>query len=189
MSDRIVFREAKSVRLVHLEESDAEILVRFVNNPEITQFIGRRYPITEAKEKSWLKDARESMDESPVFGIEVDNTLIGTMSLEKGDEVNRTAETGAMIGRPDYQGQGYGTSAKMLLLKYAFDELNLRIVYSRVYAFNEASQAYSQKCGYEHVATLPDKQYVKGEFVDELIFQVTHGMWRPQFEKWQKDDL
>jgi len=189
MNDRILFREAKGVQLVILNESDAEILVRFVNSPEITQFIGRRYPVTEAKERSWLEQARESMTESPVFGIEVDDSLIGTMSLEKGDEVNRTAETGAMIGRPDYQSQGYGTSAKMLLLKYAFNELNLRIVYSRVYAFNEASQAYSRKRGYEHVATLSDKHYVNGAFVDELILQVTPDTWRPQYEKWRNGDL
>lgn len=191
MQNRVVFRQTDNIRLVHLQKQDAEVLVEFVNDPEITQFLGLSKPTTLSEEREWLEAQLENMKEEPVFGIELteSNELIGTMGLTKVDTTNRVAETGAMIGRKDCWGEGHGTSAKMLLLKYAFNSLGLRIVYSRVYASNPRSLAYSQKCGYEQIATLPGKHLVGGEFVDELILQITPQLWQAQYDKWQNGNL
>ena len=45
-----------------------------------------------------------------------------------------------MIGESEYWGRGLGTEAKMLLLDYAFNTLNLRRICSQVLAFNSLGE-------------------------------------------------
>ena len=71
----------------------------------------------------------------------------------------------------------------MILLKYAFHTLNLRKIYSHVYAFNGRSRAYSEKCGYQLEATLKEDTFIDGKFVDKLILSVYRADWEPLWEK------
>lgn len=175
MSKRVVRAEGSRVRLVILNEEDAEVLVNFINDPKTFIFLATMFPIPIHKEREWIKGLLEKMDTEPTFGIELIETgeLIGVMGLHKINFVDRTATTGALIGPEEYRGRGYGTEAKLLLLEYAFNTLNLRIIYSSVFSFNMRSKAYSLKCGYKEVARLEQKFFRGGEYADEIILQVT----------------
>jgi len=95
------------------------------------------------------------------------------MGLHRINYLNQNASTGAAIGEKKYWSKGYGTAAKMLLLKWAFLELNLRAVQSSVFAFNERSAHYNGKCGYQEVGRLPKWRFRDGQWHDEIIMVVT----------------
>ena len=95
--------------------------------------------------------------------------------------VDGTAETGTVIGEKEFWGKGYGMVAKILLLRFAFLQLNLRKIYSRAVAFNGRSLRYSQKCGYKVEARLKNDRYCDGTYHDMVILSVYRKSWVKQF--------
>ncbi len=112
----------------------------------------------------------------------VDGKPIGTMGIHAIDYRHRIATTGALIGESGYWGKGYGSEAKMLLLEYAFNTLNLRKICSEVIAFNERSTKYSLKCGYKIEGTKKLHHYAKGQYWDVIQLAVFREDWLPLWE-------
>jgi len=107
------------------------------------------------------------------------------MSIFSINNHDEFAETGVMIGEL-FTNQGYGTEAKHLLLDFAFNELMLRKLYSRVYSYNKRSRAYSLKCGYRHIATLPEKKFYNEKYWDEWILEITKEDWIPKITEYKQ---
>jgi RimJ/RimL family protein N-acetyltransferase len=118
--------------------------------------------------------------------IEVSGKPIGTMGIHSINWKDRTATTGALIGEKEYWGKGYGTDAKMTLLDYAFNTLNLRKIMSRVYAFNGRSLAYSLHCGYRVEGRLLRQRYAYGRYWDEIILGLFKSQWLPYWEAYNE---
>ncbi len=74
----------------------------------------------------------------------------------------------------------------MLLLEYAFRELNLRKIYSDVIGYNERSLAYAKKCGYVEEARLPNHFYRKGQYWDKVILVVYREEWEKLWKEFSK---
>lgn len=191
MTNPVVFRKGKLVYLRPFHSSDTETLTIWMNDPEITRFLGRVFPVTLTGEQEWI--ANQSKDEKQaVFAIvTVDgDRFIGTIGLHGIDLINRTATTGTVIGEKEYWSKGYGTEAKMLLLDFAFNGLDLHSIDSNVLAFNGRSLAYGSKCGYVEVGRIPEWIRKGAVRYDEVILVVTQERWRPLWEKYteQKDN-
>jgi RimJ/RimL family protein N-acetyltransferase len=179
--DDVVFRKGLLTYLRPFKKSEAPILQRGMNDPEVTQFLGRVYPVTEREEEEWLdRQSRNNTDFAFAMVTTVDNKLIGSIGLHQISWPDRTAVTGTAIWDKEYWGRGYGTDAKMLLLDYAFNALDLLIIQSKVIAFNSRSLKYAEKCGYKEVARIPEwKRGKDGNRYDEVILTVTQETWRP----------
>lgn len=184
----IVFREGRYVILRPLERSDVPLLQRWINNPEVTHFLLQALPISEHQEEGFVTGLGKCNDEV-VLGIMLkeEQKLIGVIDLRHINHVHGSAVTGTMIGEKDCWGKGYGTEAKMLLLDFAFNRLNLHVVRSDIIAFNERSIAYAKKCGYELVGRLPEWIYRDGKRHDEFLFVVTAERWRSLWKMYQAD--
>lgn len=162
-----------------LDESEAEIITQFRNNPKIWKNLGNFLPVSFESELDWIKKKHRSDGNSFTFGVVLkeNDQLIGTMGTDKIDWINRTTITGTLIGKEEFHGKGYATDAKKLLLKWLFEDLNLRIIYSRVYGFNKASLRYAEKCGYKEVARYPEAIFRNGEYHDFVTLQITQEEW------------
>ncbi|MEI8360764.1 MAG: GNAT family protein [bacterium] len=156
---------------------DHDLFYRWINDPDIWCFLKRFAPISHQSEGEWI-DKMNTQNNSQIFTIEThEGQPIGVMGLEKIDWKNRHAMTGSFIGEKCFWGQGYGTDAKMALLKYAFDELNLHKVMSGVISFNKRSLAYSKKCGYVEQGCLKDHVFRDGKYHDETLLAVFRSSW------------
>ncbi|MCK4668904.1 GNAT family N-acetyltransferase, partial [Candidatus Bathyarchaeota archaeon] len=62
-----------------------------------------------------------------------DNKLIGGTGLFKFDWTSRSAEVGISIYNPEYWGKSYGVESLDLILKFAFQDLNLNRVELEVF--------------------------------------------------------
>ena len=162
------------------------LALRLMNEPESRQYLGRVMPVGEKQEIEWAERANASADNA-VFVIALndeDRTPIGTMGLHRIDWVSRRATTGSVM-LEEHCSKGYGSDAKMLLLNWAFNELGLRKVESRVLAFNGRSQAYSEKCGYRVVARLREHTLRHGAYRDELILEAYAEEWQAVWKKFE----
>ncbi len=185
-TQRIAFRTGKRVTLRPLHTEDAPLLTKWVNDPDVTKYLKRSYPTTLTQESEWLKTLGQSK-ENVVLGIElIDGPLIGSMGLHRISWINRTATSGALIGEVAHQGQGYGTEAKMLLLEYAFNTLNLRKVCSTVLAFNGRSQRYNEKCGYVVEGVQRAQIFRNGAYHDLIFMAVFQEDWLRLWEEYRR---
>lgn len=80
-----------------------------------------------------------------------EDRLIGNVGLVEINNLERTCEIGVFIGAKDLWGQGYGGEAMALLMRYAFDYLNMRNIWLRVYEFNERGIASYRRLGFREV--------------------------------------
>jgi RimJ/RimL family protein N-acetyltransferase len=184
---RVIFLRGQIVNLRPLAKADVPQLTLWINDPDIRQFIVNIFPQTEKNEEDWFN--RLGSDESNIIlGIEtLDGTLIGTMGLHRIDWINRTATTGALIGNKEYWGRGFGTDAKMALLEYAFNTLNLRKICSEAYAFNKRSVHYSLHCGYKIEGKKRKQVFKNGKYWDVIQLGLFKEEWEPIWKRYNKN--
>lgn len=182
----VVFLQGKRLRLRPNDITDVDRYTRWINDEEIRSFLGSVFPTTKLQEEDWLREKQKQTD-CVQLAIETNKgTHIGGISIFRIHWIDRTAETGTMIGDKKYWNDGYGTEAKMLLLKYAFETLGLRKIHSRAYAYNERSINYSLKCGYQITGRQKDEKFKFGKYHDLVMLEVFYDDWVKAYAAWIK---
>ena len=74
-----------------------------------------------------------------------DKATVGVISLYDIDYYHQRAEYGRFVIAEAERGQGFGTEALYLLLRYGFDELKLRRIHGEVLASNEGALSICRK--------------------------------------------
>ncbi|SRR3989344_6195466 len=172
-----VFLVGRMVNLRPFSKADIPTLARWINDPEVRQFVTVAMPSTEQQEEEWFNKLGKN-DKDIVLGIETrEGVLIGSMGIHRIDWLNRVCTTGALIGEKEYWGKGYGTDAKMILLDYIFNTLNLRKVCSEVVAYNKRSLHYSLHCGYKVEGKRRKQIFKRGRYWDLIELGLFREEW------------
>lgn len=187
----IIFLEGKKTILRPLnKETDIPSLVAWINDPDIRRFIANYLPFTVSMEEQWFESRSKDTHHHIVLGIEarVDNkyVFIGTMGLHDIDWKHRFLITGAMIGEKKYWGQGFGTDAKMTVLDYVFNTLNMHKVCSDVISYNKRSLNYSLHCGYTVEGVRKKHFFQQGKYYDVIELGLFKKDWLPIWRAYQK---
>lgn len=185
--NEIVFRKSTRVVIRPVLKSDISLIMRWINDPEVTQYLATYEPMMEADEVEWIEKLHTRKPNNFAFTIVVDRNPIGVMGIHNVDWRSGTATTGALIGEKECWGKGYGSEAKMLVLDFAFNTLNLRKICSMVIEFNGRSYAYSMKCGYKEEARLRAQHVSHGKYWDEIHLAVFRDDWLPLWETFKKE--
>ncbi|MCR4391267.1 MAG: GNAT family N-acetyltransferase [Candidatus Acetothermia bacterium] len=163
------------VRLRQIEREDIPTFVRWFNDPEVRQFLVMYEPMSRAKEERWFAAQLERRDEF-LYAIEaqVDGSWvhIGNLGLHRVDWKNRTAVFGIVLGEKAYWGQGYGSEAARVLLRFAFQELNLHRVELEVFAFNARAIRCYEKAGFRHEGTRRHAFFRDGRYHDVHVMSI-----------------
>lgn len=138
----------KTVDLISLRdftEDDVRQKVEWVNDPENNQYLHYDIPIEYEKTLHWFrqKDNEHRVD----CIIEFDGKPVGIIGLLAIDTQNRKAEYYITVGNTAYQRKGIATKATMLILEYAFTDLELNKVYLTVDANNEKACGLYERVG------------------------------------------
>jgi|SRR5581483_1727413 RimJ/RimL family protein N-acetyltransferase len=117
--------------------------------------------------------------DEPVFAIRTlaDDKLIGQLGLW----VERPHGEGfvwILIGERAYWNKGYGTDAMRVLLRYAFQELNLHRVSLRVFAFNARAIRSYEKVGFKPEGHLRHALNRMGQRWDEVWMGILRREWQ-----------
>ena len=105
------------------------------------------------------------------WGVELGATgdLVGTCTLAALDPKNRRAELGFALGRR-YWGQGYMAEALPVLLRFAFDELQLHRVTDDTDPRNQPSIRVLERLGFRREGLLRQYYLVQGEAQDAVVY-------------------
>lgn len=166
--------------------SDIPTLTRWINDPHVRNFVTACFPVTEKKEEEWFNKLGED-DKNIVLGIETkEGILIGSMGIHNINWRDRVCTTGAIIGEKEYWGRGFGTDAKMILLDYIFNTLNLQKACSNVISYNKRSLQYSLHCGYKIEGRRLKHIFKNGKYWTLIELGLFKKDWLPLWKQYTK---
>ncbi|MFH1473258.1 MAG: GNAT family protein [bacterium] len=181
-----IFLVGRKVNLRPFSRAEIPILTRWINDPEVREFIAAILPQTEKQEEEWFNKLGID-DKNIILGIETkEGVLIGSMGIHKINWQDRICITGALIGEKEYWGKGYGTDAKMVILDYIFNTLNLHKVCSAVIAYNKRSLHYSLRCGYKIEGRRRKHIFKKGRYWNLIELGLFKEEWLPIWKKYKR---
>lgn len=151
---------------------DIEQFTEWLNDFETTDYLGRSSQlITLEGERQFLE--KDSTPEATFVIVTInDDKMIGTVSLEKIDHINRTATLGIFIGDKYFRSKGYGTEAIKLILEYGFKYLNLKNIKLDVMEFNERALKCYKKCGFKEYGRRRQSKFVDGKYYDSIEMDI-----------------
>jgi diamine N-acetyltransferase len=165
----------EQVRLRAIEREDIPAFLRWFNDPEVRQYLLLYKPMSKGEEERWVEARQEARDEF-IFGIEAligkEWVLIGNVGLVKIDWKNRAATLGIVLGEKEHWGQGYGTEATRLMLRFAFHELNLHRVELDVFDFNQRAMRCYEKAGFRREGTKRAALFRDGRYHDVHLMSI-----------------
>jgi RimJ/RimL family protein N-acetyltransferase len=156
------------------ERDDAERCYRWMNDPNIVRTLKSRYPIAFQNESEWLERAMHANWNERHFAIERkdDRTHIGNASIHDIDWVSRTAAFGLFVGEPSAWNRGFGSDAIRTLVRFAFEEMNLRKLRINVFEYNDRAKHVLETQGFVQEGRLRREFYREGSWHDLLILSI-----------------
>lgn len=156
----------------------AEIYVTWYNDLDIRRLARMIRPVSVENFRKSINNIYNATDriKFEIWHI-ADEKPIGDVGLGDIEYHDRNAQFGIMIGDKNYWNQGYATEALQLILKYAFEEVNLHKVWGSISDWNKGSQKVAIKAGMHLEATKKEDWYIDGEYVDTHIYAIFKRDW------------
>lgn len=175
----------KLVVLRAIERDDLKLIHKWQNDEEIMR-LARSQPdhsiSMEALTAELEKDLKGEETGIRRFAIQEKSSsrLIGWGSLTISRWAKRytTADLGLLIGEKEFWRKGYGTEVVSLLLKEAFEQLNLHRLGWWTYAENKGSISLAKKMGFKEEARLRETVFFDNQYHDTVVL----GLLKNEYE-------
>lgn len=109
-----------------------------------------------------------------------EDKLIGELGLEVVSWPGGDAFVALGIGEVEYWSKGYGTEAMNILLRFAFEEVNLRRVTLSVFEYNPRAIRSYEKAGFRHEGRTRAVLNKEGRRWDILYMGILREEWLEQ---------
>ncbi|MGE5595716.1 MAG: GNAT family N-acetyltransferase [Hyphomicrobiales bacterium] len=170
--------EGELVRLRSPEPDDEPYYYRWINDPEVTEYLSVRYPMTHAQEREFA--AGVTTYDHAVFTVVTreDGRPIGNADLRQASPENRSAILGIMIGEREYRGRGYGTDTTRTICRFGFEMMNLHRIELGVFAENHRARHVYEGIGFREEAVLRQAYFRFGRYIDQVVMGLLEGELR-----------
>lgn len=177
-----MLRQTPRLLLRDFTESDWPALHAFESLPEVARY-QEFAPRSEAESRAYVLDSIKSAREEPRLTYDLaviltaENHLIGRCGLGINDpEIGEAALWYTL--HPDQWGRGYTTEAARAIVDFGFRELHLHRIWADCDPANIASWRVLEKIGLRREGHLRENAWIKGEWVDSLIYAILAREWR-----------
>lgn len=148
---------------------DIEIFTEWLNDFETTDYLGRSGILTTLEGERMYLNENSTPEASFVIVTIDDNKMIGTVSLESINHINRCATLGIFIGDKDFRSKGYGTETiKKVLLDNLKIDIDCDVCIISAY-WHDVGRLFTGE-GYEKLsAEMLRKEMTEKNYSKELI--------------------
>jgi RimJ/RimL family protein N-acetyltransferase len=152
-------------------DTDSEYMRQLDSGPHLPQRAGK---IKEGIEKEQREEAN-----SIAFIVRTldDEKLIGFVAFDGINWQHGDTFVAIGIGDPAYRGNGYGTDAMRVMLRYGFMELNLYRVQLNVFSYNERAIKSYLKAGFVMEGRMRGMLLRAGQRWDSVYMSVLRDEW------------
>jgi len=170
--------DKQMIHLRALERRDMPILQKWMNDSELTRWLGHHFPISLEEQNRWFDKLIVDTTKKKLLIEDLENHPIGLVSLMQINFKDRSAEFGIYLGEHQFSGKGFGYEATISMLKLAFHELGLIRVYLVVLEENDRAIKSFIKSGFKKEAVLRESCFFDGKFHNQVIM----GILAEEFE-------
>lgn len=170
-NNKLIFLKGNKIYLKPFEINDVTNIYQKNLNNVSESGIKTNFPRTKFELKKYYKDHK--INKNSIFFTVSDlknNQAVGTTSISQISWVNRNATYGRLIFE-EFRGLGYGTETLKLIKKYSFNFINLRSLWTMVYAENFGSIKSNIKNGGKIIGSLKKHVYKNKKYQDSVIIQ------------------
>jgi RimJ/RimL family protein N-acetyltransferase len=163
-------------------DNDVPLMFKWHNDMDFLRYLHRGLPHfgTQKDLREWMEaDFRGRRETRPMMiRRREDDVLLGFCAFKDMDKTARNALFFIAI-RPDesYQGKGYGTDAVRVMMRFAFQEMNLQRLGLEVGEFNVAAKRSYEKCGFQVEGTIRRSMYRDGKYWDMHYMGILREEW------------
>lgn len=165
--------EGQQIYLRPITREDTLNIVRWRNSDAVRPFFIYQKPFTAEGHLKWLETEVETEKcYQFIVCLKEDDTPVGSTFLKDYEPEHRKAEYGIFLGSDRVKGRGIGTESLELTLRFAFENLKLHKVFSRIFEDNEVSIKTLLKCGFHQEGCLKQDVIVNGEYRDLVLLAI-----------------
>jgi RimJ/RimL family protein N-acetyltransferase len=159
-------------------EIDTKLMIQWSKDGEFDRLLDGdpAYLRTPKQEQEWLQDHLKEMCNFMIRTLADDRT-IGFVDLSGFDWAAGDAWVGIGLGERAFWGQGYGTDAMQIILRYAFEELNLRRVSLTVFEYNPRGIRSYEKAGFKIEGRVRQAINRSGQRWDIIFMGILRSEW------------
>jgi len=167
----------KFVLLRAMEESDQDMLLSMINDPEIERLVGGySFPTSREQQMTWFRANQNDIRNIRLVICTEQDGPVGFANIVNIDWKNRTAFHGIKLASRQFQAKGIGTDTVMAVMRYAFEELQLNRLDGSILPFNESSKKlYCGKCGWSIEGVRRNAVFKGNELHDEIMVGILRG--------------
>ena len=156
--------ETERLILCPWRETDAESLYEYAKSPLVDPMTG--WPVHTSVENS-LQIIQDVLSVNESYAVTIKDKdkdiAIGSVGLLTGSQSNLDigsdeAEVGYWLGVP-YWGQGLIPEAVRELMRHAFNDLNISVIWCGYFEENKKSEKVNKKCGFRFHHTEYNKEW------------------------------
>jgi RimJ/RimL family protein N-acetyltransferase len=198
MSIQTPLFEGQQIRFTAFDyDKDSQIESQWTHNPTYLRMLGADIarPLAAEQVKKKYEEIEKEEDEKRnlfYFAIRTrseedreEERLIGFARLYWIEWSNATGNVQVGIGNPDDRERGYGSEAVHMLLRFAFDELNLFRLTALIPEYNQAARHLFERAGFSQEVRRRQALQRDGRRWDMLHM----GILRQEWERQQNSSL
>ena len=169
------------LRLRPFDDTDANDLFALHSSAYVLRYWDAPPWGERARAERFITACRQMAEEGTGARLAVDRvsdgTFIGWCSLNRWNPDYRSASLGYCFHDAAW-GHGYATEAARVLLRWAFDTLDLNRVQAETDTRNVASARVLEKLGFVREGTLREDCVVNGEVSDSWVYGLIRREWQ-----------
>jgi ribosomal-protein-alanine N-acetyltransferase len=173
--------QGQRIGLRRIKRSDAPLIVRYANDPQVAHntFIAYPYALKDAYE--FMRRSNRDWRKGTGYHLALEDLttgeFIGGFGFMVISQKHRCIEIGYWLGKK-FRGQGLVPEAVKLGLRVAFKELKAMRVQAEVFDGNTSSVRVLEKCGFTFEGTHRKRIKHRGRWRDAMMFSMIRMEWR-----------
>ena len=183
----------KKVRLCALQPDIVDHWAASADDVELQRLAWQTlFPYDRARRRRGLEKALEKDDaDSDDCNLVIETlagAIVGAIGLHATSRRHRTADLHLGLDDRRHWGQGYGSEAIRLLLRFTFRELGYAKVNLDVYEYNPRAIRLYEHLGFQHEGRIRSVLYTDGRRWDELLMGLTRAEYEARHAAWFPDN-
>ncbi|GAB5603169.1 GNAT family protein [Thermus sp. FJN-A] len=170
----------EKIRLDPIQRAHLPKIISWMYKEDIIAraFFGDPLPRSLEEMEAWLQQLRTNPNARVLAVIHRETEeIVGEVALQPIDWRNRSAFFAIILGEESRRGEGVGTEAARLALRYAFEGLNLHRVEANVLSSNEASIRLLKRVGFLWEGRRRASIWKSRQWEDMEIYGITAEDW------------